>query len=470
MNGECMMMRVKTLISIALVAASTVGSVWAASADTSPYERTRTLTAPATCRHKVASFVLDDDLFDHTRANYGDIRVLDADGEEVPYLPRRRVTFVTDVRERSVPLKVVSLTGLSENVIELVVEKEDEAAGDVCALTLRTGLKDFEKIVTVHGSHDGKTWTPVAKNAIIFDYTRYVSLRQTRIEIDPGAFSRYRLRISGATESQLSPLRKIMRDRRGGEVFSEQEHLTLRSRDFRIDGVAGIVMDESVRRERGVTKSYDVDALDVTTDEDTGDTLIRFDMPRVPVRKVKVETASANFVRSVVLEGAKKGENPEWTRVATTTLVSIDVGGVKRRDLSIVQQRLGRYGQYRLRIKNGDSPPLDVTSLEVIAESWEVLFFHKKGQTFRVYYGSEDVALPSYDIGNVLSRVLVSEVDAYKLGEPADNPDRGKGPPRPPVSGKTMMIIVIVAVVGVLIVLIAKASRAVEAAGEGEGD
>jgi len=410
----------------------------------------------------VASFVLDDDLFDRTRDDYGDIRVVNAAGEEVPYLPRRRVRFETDVAEVPVRMKVVSLKELEDKAIEVVVERDDAKPRDICAFVLQTALKDFEKSVGVDGSNDKTSWEPVAAKAMIYDYTRYVSLRHTRIEVDAAPFKFYRLRIGSATEDMQSPLRRIMRDRRGGEMFSEQEHLTMRRRDFRIDRITGLYRKESVRRERGVTKTYKIDEPTVATDEETGDTLITFEMPRVPVRKVTLETPSANFVRPVVLEAAAGGEEPEWLRVASATLVSVEVGSVRRRNLDVVLQRLGRYGQYRLRIKNGDSPALDVKSLTVTGESWEVLFFHESGKTYSVFYGDKDVPRPSYDIGNVLSRVLVTDVDYYELGTAADNPELGKGPAKPLLSGKTLMIVVIVAVVGVLILLIAKASSAVE--------
>lgn len=455
-------MRLALVCVLTVFAGAWPSATCRAALDTSLFLRVRTLDPPGTTDRKVASFVLDDELFEYTRSDFGDIRVVNDLGGEVPYLPRRRVTLETDMDEQATPLTVVSLKRLADNQIEIVVEKDDDKAGDICALVVVTGLNDFEKSVSVDASMDQLAWEPVSARTMIYDYSRYVTLRQTRIDVDPGPFSYYRLRISAATESEQSPLRQIMRDRRGGEVFSEQEHLTLRRRDFRIDRVSGRVRKPAVRRERGVTTSYLVKEFQLAADDKTGDTWVTFRMPRVPVREVELVTDSANFARAVVLEAAPAGGEPDWSRVAAGTLVSVEVGDVHRRELGVVVQRLGRHALYRLRIKNGDSPALAVTALKVTAESWEVLFFHESNRTYSVYYGDKDVPLPSYDIENVVHGVQVTDVDYYQLGPPDDNPDLDNAPVKPFMSGKTLMIVMTVAVVGVLVVLIARATRALD--------
>src|SRR5262245_2126069 len=75
---------------------------------------------------ELLAIMLDADIFDATRANFPDMRVLDENGRELPYalemVEERRSKQV----RRRLPAEVVSLRTLERDALEVVVRLKDD--------------------------------------------------------------------------------------------------------------------------------------------------------------------------------------------------------------------------------------------------------------------------------------------------------------------------------------------------------
>ncbi len=433
----------------------------AATFDARPYARVRDLAPPEVPVHPIAAVAFDDDLYEQTDLQFHDVRLVDDQDQEVPSLPRLRlVRDPPSSAEDTEDLIVVALKRADDGRLDIVVEKPKSVTEPLQAIELDTSLKDFEKRVDVEASEDQVNWTPVAEGATIYDYSRYVMLRQTRIELKPGAFLYYRLRISAADDEQVSPLRTILRDRRGSEVVGEQEHLTLARVEFCVDRVRGWVRRVLPGAQRVELEARRIVAPAATTDEENGDTLVSFELPNAALSRLSIESPNTNFVRPARLEGMAETGESGWTSIAEGTLVSIEVGRERRHELRLELPQPKRFSKYRLRIRNGDSPPIGISALVAETEQWNLLFFPTAERSYRLFYGRRNARRPDYDIGRVLAAAQPDGIDFYRLNPAAPNP--AFKPIRQWGGGRAALIVAVLVGAVLLIMVIARTARAVE--------
>jgi hypothetical protein len=81
-----------------------------------------------------------------------------------------------------------------------------------------------------------------------------------------------------------------------------------------------------------------------------------------------------------------------------------------------MQRRL----QWRLRIENGDSPPLAITSLELAGPISEIVWLAEPGRTYRLLYDDEYASTPQHDV-LALKTALAS--NAEKITAVAGTPE-----------------------------------------------
>jgi hypothetical protein len=366
--------------------------------------REKPLALPAIDATGLVAVPLDADVHAAAADGYGDLRILDAAGGEVPYVVRdvtrtdRRPVRRTDraVRPDAKPL--------ADDGLEITVVPgpgQDRVVPE--GFTLLTPLRDFEHRVTVSWSADGREWTPVVADAVVYDYTRFMDVRDVTIPLPAaparGPGGRYRIVIGDVTQEQQSRLTELTRTLAGGAEREVRERTVLDRRPFRIDGIEFWYTEEVEQQAAAVLQDRALGGFRVAREPDGRGTRITVDARRQPVTEFTIATDTKNFSRAVTverpLETDRDGRRDRGRPIATATITRIDVAGIRREQLAIPVPE-SRLETYDLVIDDGDSPPLAVTGVAARGPAREAVFLAEPGGAYRIAYGG-DRAAPRYD-------------------------------------------------------------------------
>ena len=411
----------------------------------------------------LAALVLSDDVFAELNLRATNLRLLEADQREVPYLLRPRTERLTRTEERIFPVAPLAFREMKDNRAEIVVARPAEPGVPV-ALLLHSGQANYEKRITVSGSQDQQNWTTLTEAQPVFDYTRYVDVRNNRVNLPSGEWAFYRIEISNLAEDRKAVFTEVIRQLQGGaEQITETETARIRQEPFRVERLELVMQQERMQSERPVLIRRDVPEFEVHHDSTAHVTRVEFVTRRQPVVAVWVYPRDRNFSRQATVSGTdESGPNASWEGLANATLTRIEAAAGHQPRLKLELGEPRRYARYRIVLHNQDNPPLEIESVQAETETWEALFFSPAGPV-RLYYGGPLAVAPQYDIGAVLAASPRPEPQLWTASPSAANPAyREPAPPKAPRSGRALMVLAILAMVALLFVVIAKAARQVE--------
>lgn len=456
-------MRVNKPIMVSLIVFGLCGVAVSGSTDIGHFPLMKELKAPEAGNRKIASFVLDEDILAATDDNYFNLRISDDKGLEIPFLVRCKRQIKSVVQEYNVPMKTIAFEPLSSNRIEVILEKDEKELERLPGvIVFSTRHRNYEKQVTVYASHDRSSWELVAENRPIFDYSKYIDVWNNRVEIKPAPYLYYKIEISNISESQQSPLTKIIRETRGGDLFKEVEKTSFRKEDFRIEKIEFLEKKQSMTRTEEVTRLYSVNNFVIVNRPREQETIVTFDTFRSPVRSLAILTGVPNFSRSLRVEGSDEDKDKKgWRHITSGAISRISAGEFKQERTTIKFDRPSRYKHYRITVRNLDSPPLDISGVEAKGETYEALFFCDQSRNYHVLYGAQDADSPCYDIAAVLREAEAADTDIYSLGEQKANPSYG--PARGfRVDGRKLLIPAVLLMVITLAWLIARSVKSLD--------
>jgi hypothetical protein len=371
---------------------------------------------------EILAVLLDSDIYAATRDGYPDLRILDDRGAMVPYLlepvAQRRTTQV----RQPCASKVVSLHVDEGKGLEIVVELDEKAPG-ATGVTIRTPLVDYERRVRVYGSRTGVDWAPLVSEGAIFDYSRFMDVRNRDVALPANDYRRFKLVVEHELDDRESPLRDLIRGRGEGKKDEQVEITQILRRPFRIDGVDLWRTVETDRESKAETFPYATAGLRVEPDAKQKVSRVEIKSRREPLTRLSVSTASRNFSRSAtVLIPVQQGMRTDWVEVGRGTLSLIQFRAFRRAELRVdfPEQRQERY---QLVIENADNPPLEITGVEAEGTGYRLVFLRTEGRTYRVEYGSDTAERPKYDTAAVLGSLQKGfQPVTVKLGPQVANP------------------------------------------------
>jgi hypothetical protein len=329
---------------VALAAAVAAGAADIDETETQ-FRFTRVLNAPAGAPVR---FEPDGALYGHTRVGFPDLRVLDADREQVPWRP--------EPKPAAVPVQPVSLVarGRRDGIVSVVVDR-----GAVRPVIDRVALqipdRAFVGTVVVQGSNTGAegTYATLSKTPI-YAVRGAVSARSTTA-VFPATDYRYLL-VHATGVSEIT----------GASVSRDPEEAPLEPVKARV-------------RRRNEERA----------------TVIRLDLghAKVPVDAIRIRSSTARYVRQVAIAGSNNG-------VTFVPLSQSEIARFPGVDLSKVALA-ARHRYLRVTIHNGDDPPLD--RLRVVPEALPrpLLLAGGHRPPFRLLYGAATVPAPTYDFAQL---------------------------------------------------------------------
>jgi hypothetical protein len=411
---------------------------------------------------RFGAFVLDEEIFGALNSRRSNLRIIDGTGAEVPFLIRTQTGERTVEELNRVPFKKLSFAELPDNRIEIELERDPSdlyRTSQISSAEIASSLRNFEKFVSLWHSRDRTSWELLAEERPIFDYSRYIDIRNSLVAF-PQSDARYiRLRIANITEQRQSPFTHYKRTLKAGEAVATTESFSLTHAEFKIDAVTFF---ERVTRSvpgRSVVTTYN--AADFSLREEEKKSIVSFTTARVPLSEIRPDIGSAFFHRRYSLDTSADGKR--WTTLQSGTISCAGPQSAGSGARVIRLARPHRAAHWRIVIHNEDSPALEIRGVETAGDVHEAVFYCNPAMQYRVLYGAGDATTPVYDIGRVLAQAQIREILPFTAGAQTDNPRFTEGPRRAfALSSRTVMVGAVILMVAVLAWLIAQTVRKIE--------
>lgn len=328
----------------------------------------------------------------HWRAvdGLGDLRLVDADGRDVPYLliyPR------------------AADPGWQQGTILPIDTVPDKSSGfevDLGTLSRIDALHvdgirpPFLKRLTLEGSGDRTRWTVLDDEATLFDLPQE-ALKSLSVSFVPGSY-RY-LRVTwNDTNSGRVPLPRTARARLADAASAP---------------APSIRVEVTVERRPS----------------EPGRSRYRIKLPagRLPAVALLLEVGGGHVYRvATAYESALQGTAAAPLEIGRATLSRIVREGAVAEDLRIPIAR-PRDTQLELAIEDGSNPPLELQRVWVELAELPWIYFEAPAGEVRARYGAPSASAPRYDLEAARGTIRIADVAEAQWGSPSG--------PRPEASG-----------------------------------
>jgi hypothetical protein len=341
------------------------------------WRQTQTLDVPAPGLVRIN---LPAATLDATRPGLEDLRIVDAAGNQVPYLIERSAP------EPESMLQPREFRSTIEAGTTLLILKTGTTA-PIAGVSLESPASQFVKAVQAEGSHNGANWKKLAAGEPIFRL--------------PGGAAKLRV-VFG--EAAWEFLRFTIDDRRSDPVPFTGARLHRARSTAPVEAVP--------IRIKSRDESFDVTRLAL----DLG-------AAHLQVASLRIDTAEPLFTRSVTLavpEIVDDGIRERMLCEAVVYRVDVDGKSESRLDIPVEQQIHTR--ELFLLIRNQDSPPLSINAMRGDRRLMRVIFFAREPGGYLLLSGNNQCAAPRYDLSALseqLKNATATEVQPSSL---APNP------------------------------------------------
>lgn len=385
---------------------------------------------------RLGAFMVDREVYEKAKSDVSDLRVVDANGEEVSHhiinFWKRDATeqvqatilnnsFVVG-REQSLILDFGAGRGV-HNQVSLGVSQQD---------------RNFRRKVTVSGSDAVGNWRVLSQENVIYDYSVDISARKTTLYYPLTNFRYLFIQIT---------------DEGGGAL-----NITSATGTF-IAATGAKDFQQEVRYSGSLSVSED-------KTNNTTDVIVDVGQNSIPIHKLVLETPSIDFYRQVKVYG-RSDHDAAWKPYVTDVIFRYSDPTFRDTQLTIRSPDI-RERYIKVVIVNNDNKPIAVSGVSLFGAAQTVVFPFTAGKTYTLYYGNENARTPQYDLAYILARMRIEEhIVLMQLGEAKVNlfykePEK----PLPPFTERypyflTVSLVILVLLLGALVlkVLIRNQSR-----------
>jgi hypothetical protein len=331
--------------------------------------------------------VLDETIWQHARADLGDLRIYSAE-KEIPYmLTIERGGSAIEQKNISV-LQPGTLNGKTQFLLDM----SDISRYDRVELRLRT--KNFVAHARVEGSDDahGVSWSNLGTTTL-YDLSDEKLGHNSTLHIPVTTYKYLRVWI----DNFVKPL----------DVESATAGMSLEEK--------AVWRDLNSQPERG---------------QQGHDTVFIVSIPKnVPLERVflSVDPSQANFRRDINIQS----DSGMWFGSGEISRIHMNRNG-QRIDVEQSWLDVGGTGPgpFKIIIHNGDDAPLKITDIRLQQYERRIYFDSDPGASFRLYYGDEKLGPPVYDYAKLFQRdasasqvkLAAEEQNAAFSGRPDDRP------------------------------------------------
>lgn len=356
-------------------------------------------------------FIVDEEIWNHSRPDLGDLRLYDGDAPIQYSLSEQRA----GISSEEVEAKILNLGTVSGHT-EFDLDAEGLAAYD--RIRLRLDARDFVATasvagLTVLGQAPSTDLTP----STLYDFTSEQLGSNSALKLPPSSFRYLHVKISAGIRPQQV---------KGAVIYNlhEQQASWIK--------VGSCAAPQQKQRK----------------------TVIVCDIPaKVPVNRIlfQVAPAQVNFRRTVSVENTK-GEQEASGEISR---VRINRAGTLVTAEELAISVAGAASTVTVSVDNEDNPPLAILGAQPLSLERRIYFDPQGKKSLALYYGDEKLSAPVYDYARFF-HLEPSPAEAA-LGAGAHNPQYTGRPDDRPWSERHMgilwaVMIVVVIALGLLVI------------------
>jgi hypothetical protein len=196
--------------------------------------------------------------------------------------------------------------------------------------------------------------------------------------------------------------------------------------------------------------------IDFSIMQDGSKTIVSFAAQYKPVAAIKIITTDPNFSRRVTVEG--KTADGNFRTYLHTTCSYVSVGSTLQDNRTLSLPRAVRCSEWRITIQNEDNPKLEISSINITAPKYNLIFVRRPAAVYRIFYGGS-AKPPNYDASAIINTAGSQTAANYNLSSQFDNEEYNKTARSLQIGGKAILTIAILLMVAVLGWGIATASK-----------
>lgn len=373
-------------------------------------------------RDQLVSAPLDSETYEIVKPDYADIRIVQDNGSAIPFIIRRQRKSREKIIEKKYPADIENLIKNDDNSIELIIKPRQVNTG-ITGIVIDTPLRDYERSVSVYRRSSGpEEWIAIATNELLYDYSRFADVYNKTIYFPEGGYERLKIKIHAVTDVQTSRMIELKETFTATKPTVRTETKSLERRPFRVNAVQVLVRHAKEVIESVSEQTYQ--PVDVRIENGESETTSAVIETRCqPITQIGVKTDSRNFSRPIVVE---KADNDEWRRLWSDNIYDLSYRRLQKRRVNVKFPET-RDRKIRLKIDNGDNPPISIAGVELSGNVYEIVFLAEPEAGYRLYYGHHGAEKREYDVSAVKRLLDAGYTPAparLKMRQP--NPDYAK--------------------------------------------
>ena len=309
-------------------------------------------------------FFLTEDIYENSKNNLGDIRIIDKNGKEVPYV------IETGKEQEKNSEKVVAKAKIDEvltkkDKMEFIVKfNSDSSLKDIIGNRFELiPSKNFYTEYTLLGSNNGTDWEQIASGEIY----KTPDKSSLAIEFSEKRYEFYKV---------VTPLDK-------GNIFSE--------------AILKLSNNEAGKFKTIRTK------LDYKVEQEGKNTILKIKSKFLPLKNIVLD-AEDEFQRNYVVR-SEDGFYAEG--------IISKVG--EKSNLMINLENVPKLSEIIVEIRNGDNSPLKIKGVTGNYVPDRIVFRATEGENYKITFGDESLDKPEYDIAEFVDSI--KERDEVLVGK-----------------------------------------------------
>ena len=298
-------------------------------------------------------FIVDEELWNHSRSDLGDLRLYDGDSP-VQYSLSEQSAGISSEEAEAKTLNLGSVSGHTE------FDLDAQGIAEYDRIHLRLDAHDFVATASVSGGNGpGKAAEVALTPSTLYDFSKEQLGSNFQIKLPTSSFRYLHVKFSaGIRPDQV----------KGATIYNLREQ---RASWTRVGSCA-------------------------TPQQNGRITAISCDIPpRVPLNRIlfQVDSRQVNFRRTVSIADEK------GTQVSSGEIsrVRVNRGGTLVTNEVMAVNTFTNPGKLAIHVDNGDNPPLQITAVQPLTLERRVYFDPQGKASVKLYYGDDRLSAPVYD-------------------------------------------------------------------------
>jgi Protein of unknown function (DUF3999) len=329
-----------------------------------------------------------------TTSDFSDVRVIDGQGKEAPYLLSRNISSSGNVSSA----RLVNMTQGQDGSTRFVADFG--VSGVVhTAIQIQSNTPNFRRQVTVYASDsllpiNDKNWQQVTSQGFIFKFTDpYAgSVSGKNTVTFPANSARYLKAVIASDTGQGSVEVQSVAAYRDVQVSSVSYSRTL----------SGSVYNNPTKKTSELTLDLSASGLISSL--------------------VAIDSPDTNYIRRAIVEVSDTALTSSWRYVGESSISKVSTS-IFRGVSNLIQYPEQRSRFIRISIINDDNPALSVSPQATVSGPvLSAIFEARPEATYMLYYGNSFARKPEYDIAHLSSYIDESSLPVVSVGQQSISP------------------------------------------------